>query len=369
MKPRDIFLLVGLIAAAAAVVVLATGGGSGTVDSPTGPGPGTPVAPGGAAAELPTVASQGVEARSSGDPTQPERRVGPAPDGATTGIIDGRVFLAGGLPSAITGFTILFDEAINPNVPARPDHTPRSWTRGFRADPGVSPLYFTETKVPFSEYGYRVTVFVPSVNGSEQFVRCDSSAPVGEVSLSITPGGPYSLRLMDQYRNPLVGRQVTLRPKGWPQGRAVEERVSDSFGVSVYESLLAGVWDVAVDGDVHGEITVQPPGVVNDGAAVGVQSAVLTIPVGKPLKIEAFNAANWGLQDVDLTLIKVDTTENRRLTAKTDVTGCYVFPSVTPGRWQLTASGGGNYFPTSRTVEIAADRDPDPVRVRLMHVR
>ncbi len=301
-------------------------------------------------------------------PTGEERLVSPHADSPPkSGMIDGRIVLAAGLPHAIDGYTVLFEEAINPNAPPRdPARKPRAWRRGFKADPGISPLFFTERDVEFSEYGYRVTVFVPGVNGSDQYVRCDVSHPYSEVSLTLTPGCPFSLRLIDQFRNPVAGHRVALRPKGWPDGRPFVERTSDTFGVSVFESLLAGVWEVLVDDTPEGEITVAPPGVVNDEAALGVQSAVLTIPLGKPLRIETFDGAGHGLVDVDLTLVLTDTTENRRYTAKSDATGCWTFPNITPGRWQLTASGGGSYSPTTRTIEIQKDVDPEPVRVRLI---
>lgn len=375
MKPRDLIVCVAALGALAlAIVLLSQAGGETTEPGPDGTaGTETATSASGQRADSTERSTEMTRPTAefperSGDDGQ--RETTPSQGPPTAGIIDGKIVLASGLPQPVTTFTIVFHESINPNVQGRdPNRQPRAWTRAFKADPGVSPLYFTATEVPFSEFGYRVSVFVPGVNGSSQFTRCDESSPINEVTLSLTPPSPFSLRLIDQYRNPVTDKEIRLEPDGEPLGRPFATARSDSFGVAIFTDLLAGPWHVKVEDLVRGRLEVQPPGVVSDDAGVGVQSAVITVPRGKNLRIEAFDLAGHGLVDVELQLIAVDTVENRRLQARTDETGTWTFDNVPVGRWQLNAQGGGHYAPISRTITIAEDRDPDPVRIRLARVR
>ncbi|MGE0144013.1 MAG: carboxypeptidase-like regulatory domain-containing protein [Planctomycetota bacterium] len=375
MKPRDLIVCIATLGALAlAIVLLSQAGGETTESGPDGSGGAENASiaggPSGDSAERSTEMTRPTVSFQERTGDEGQRETTPSQSPPTAGIIDGKIVLASGLPQPVSTFTIVFQESINPNAQARdPTRQPRAWTKAFKADPGVSPLYFTATEVPFSEFGYRVSVFVPGVNGSSQFTRCDESSPINEVTLSLTPPSPFSLRLIDQYRNPVADKEVRLEPDGEPLGRSYATARSDSFGVAIFTDLLAGPWHVKVEDLVRGRLEVQPPGVVSDDAGVGVQSSVIVVPRGKNLRIEAFDLAGHGLVDVELQLVAVDTVENRRLEARTDETGTWTFDNVPVGRWQLNAQGGGHYAPISRTVTIAEDRDPEPVRIRLARVR
>ena len=206
------------------------------------------------------------------------------------------------------------------------------------------------------------------MNGSDQFVRCDKSSPYAEATLHLAPPAPFHLRLIDQYRNPIAGKHLVLRPSAWPPGRAFAEMDTDSFGVAIFEGLLAGAWELWFDDALRGEIQVEAPGYVRDDADLGVASKVLTVALGRSLKVETYDAANIGLMDVDLVLSAIDTTERRRFEAKSDQTGSWTFLNVTPGRWQLHASGRGHQT-RDVPITVEADKDPEPVKVHLVRLR
>ncbi len=371
MKHRDLLLLAALLGAIAAAAILLGGGEEETVapgpgpDEATGTGPtdpSTPVDPRNATVD-PTTAGGG-----TGSGTAP-RTTDTTAASPTSGRVEISIVLAAGLP-AITGYTLHLEEAINPNaVKEVVGREPVRRTTGRKnEDPGRSPIYAAITDVPFSEYGYRIWVFVPGVNGSDQFVRCDKSSPYAEATLHLAPPAPFHLRLIDQYRNPIAGKHLVLRPNGWPPGRAFAEMDTDTFGVAIFEGLLAGAWELWFDDALRGEIVVEAPGYVRDDADLGVASKVLTVALGRSLKVETYDAANIGLMDVDLVLSAIDTTERRRFEAKSDQTGSWTFLNVTPGRWQLHASGRGHQT-RDVPITVEADKDPEPVKVHLVRLR
>ena len=155
-----------------------------------------------------------------------------------------------------------------------------------------------------------------------------------------------------------------LTPQGTPPGRPVLQGRTNSFGTAVFENVLAGDYVVRLGDREVGHVTVEPPGYVRDEAGVGSQSALLIVPVGRTLRVEVFDDAGHGLPDAEVILFAIDTVENRRFQSTTDTSGIVLFDHVTPGRYQLDVRGRGRQ-PTSRTVEIGAERDPDPQRIRL----
>lgn len=368
VKPKDLLLLLALLAVGAATTTLLfVGGGEDPVAEEPSPAPVDP----------PPEAIGSVEPRESqvepvqvGNPRQdPERRVDTSGATPSAGRFEISIVLTAGMP-AFGGYTIHLEEAINPNAAKElVKREPVRRTEGRKNDdPGRSPIYASISDVPYSEYGYRVWVFVPGLNGSDAFVRCDASSPYADVTLQLTPPAPFHLRLIDQYRNPIVAKTIVLRPVGWPPGRGLAEKTTDSFGVAIYDGLLAGGWELWFDDAVRGELVVESPGIVRDDANLGVASRVLTVPLGRSLRVETFDAANFGLQDVDLVLSAIDTTERRRFEAKTDATGSWTFHNVTPGRWQLHASGRGHQT-RDVAVTIEPDKDPAPLQVWLVRLR
>ena len=122
-----------------------------------------------------------------------------------------------------------------------------------------------------------------------------------------------------------------------------------------------------IDGQVRDTVEVRAPGFVRDDANIGVQSALVRIPRGQELKVEVFGVS-WAIPDVDLTLFRVDTSENIRFTGKTDPNGVFTFEHVPPGRYHLQLRAA-NHQPTDRVLRIEDGVAPDPFQVRMARLR
>jgi len=126
-------------------------------------------------------------------------------------------------------YTITVKELINPNS-RKADQQPYQSMKSFKADPHRTPRFVVDN-IPFSRYGYEVELFVVGFNGSKRTIQLNQEHPIAgtpdfaelvgeEVVLSLSPGVPFSLRLHDQYFNPIVGREVEMNPVGDPPGRS-----------------------------------------------------------------------------------------------------------------------------------------------------
>src|SRR5690606_27529159 len=155
-------------------------------------------------------------------------------------------------------------------------------------------IYTEAGPVPFSEYGYRVTLFVPGFNGSSQIVRVDADSWNPSVELSVTPARPLALRLVDQSLDPWIERELTLVPLG--DGRPILAGRTDNFGTVVFEAALAGDYEVRMgDGQVQ-TITVEPPGFIRDDLDRRFPSQTLVVPHGRRLTIEVFGLSGYALE-------------------------------------------------------------------------
>ncbi len=370
MKTKEILLLTGILAVCATTAFLVFAGDTGPAPAPPGPAPDLD-AP---ADDVPMPEQRsGPAARSTDAVLAPGRpRTGrDAPDGPLdgpppAGILDGRVTAATSVVSRFTAYVVRVEEMVDGDDLLPSGRPPFHTQQGFKVDPGVSPQYFAIPQVPYSRHGYRVSVFAAGLNGSSQIVSVTESNWNPQVSLNITPPSPFVVRLVDQRRAPVTEVEVTLMPDP-PVGRPRLVGTTDSFGSVVFEETLAGGYDVLVHGQRIESVVVRAPGVVMDLAGSGVQSAILTVPIGEDLKIEVFNA-QWGLADVELDLSMIDTTENIRIQAHTDRAGVHVFQALHPGRYSIHFSAPG-YQRTTREVRIVEGQEPDPLQVRMARLR
>ena len=134
---------------------------------------------------------------------------------STHGIVDVRIQPSASVVGRFTSGTLLVQELFDSKAQGAPrDRVP--FERRYKVEPGPieSPIYTEAGPVPFSEYGYRVTLFVPGFNGSSQIVRVDADSWNPSVELSVTPARPLALRLVDQSLDPWVERELTLVPLG-----------------------------------------------------------------------------------------------------------------------------------------------------------
>jgi hypothetical protein len=353
--------LLALIAAAAVVMLSGGGGDEGEIPLVTGTGTeGTPE-PG---PVIPAVSQ--IER-----PTAPEPRV-VDPDGPRT-VPTGPPPTAGVLDVRITATTSVLDRfgkgllEVQEMVQGRGEdlgRKPYARVLDIQSDPHESPLFVVVDGVPYSPYGYRVTVFVHGLNGSSQVVRVAEDAWNPQVDLTVTPPAAFTLRVVDQEFQPYVDEDVTLIAVGEPRGRPLLQARTDTFGTALFEAVLAGEYDVKIGLDVRDQVTIERPGFVHDDLDVGVQSKQLKIPRGPSLTIEVFDIIQYALGGVRVRAIALDTTRNRRYEAQTDVNGVVRFDHVVPGRYQIDVQATG-YQQTSRTLVVEAGQEVPPIQFKL----
>ncbi len=289
---------------------------------------------------------------------------GPAP---TSGSIYGRLSLATSAIGEFDSYTILVKELVNPNSQLVGRRT-FNYRQSFKVDLHRTPRFVIQN-IPFSGHGYDVEVFVLDFNGSKRTVQLTAEHPVAdtpdhaesigeEVILSISPGVPFSLRLRDQHYNPIIRRQVEMVPVGDPIGRSIYHGETDGFGSTIFENVIRGHYDVRIGQTILDQVSVFAAG------SSDLQAAQILVPVGNDLRIEVSTKIGYGIEDAELVLYAVDTTENRRQEARTDYSGIYVFPHLMPGTYQLDISARG-FQRTTRKIRISEEGIQKPVQVRL----
>jgi hypothetical protein len=359
-----ILALLALVAAAAiALFVRSRGGGAEAplgVPSPVVEPPPAPEAP--AEPRAAAAAPAGIAVRSLDDDLRAARPAGPPPD---AGVLDVRVTPSARIAARFRGGTLSIEELVNPDSLARdPERRPFARVVGFEAEVQQSPTYVVVEGIPFSPYGYRVTLFVQGLNGSSQIVRVAEDSWNPQVDLTVTPPSTFTLRLVDQELEPYVNEIVTLIPVGLPRGRPLVEAETDRFGSAFFEAILAGDYEVKIAHDVRDTVTIERPGFVRDDLDIGVQSKQLQIPRGAELKVEVFDVIQYGLGGVQVRAIALDTTRNRRYEDETDVNGVCLFTHMVPGRYQVDVMARG-YQQTSRSITIEAGKPVAPLQFRL----
>jgi hypothetical protein len=361
MKAREILLLLGTVGAigAAAFVIFGSGGApalAGPTQATSEPAPALPPPPAGPAAPLPVaVPGPGTTARGAAPTLPPGER-------PTSGTIDGSIRLSTELAGKIEHFTVVVEEELNGGDGSA---RPFSLNRSFPVEPNRTPRFLIDS-VPFSACGYRVAAFTPGANGSTQVIQLTEEQWLAQVSLALTPGIPFSLRLRDQHMNARAGLDVVMRPDGWPNGRPELRGTTDGYGSVVFESALAGDYRVLVADQQIGTVQVQSTALTTNLRNVSVQSAILEVAVGPALRIEVTGPAGYGIENAKIEVYAIDTVENRRLQGTTDHAGVREFAHVAPGQYQVDVSAEG-FLPTNRTVKVPADGELEPLRIRLVN--
>jgi hypothetical protein len=367
MKPRELFVLFGVLAVLAAALVALSGLGSTPAAAAGPPAAAGPDAPPGEPREpapaAPAPAAVGAADATGAPPASADSRLAPedAPGPQTSGSIDGRISLAANAAPLVRHYTIAIAELVNPNVPA--ERAPIRLQRSFDVGRFATP-HFTIDDVPFSRFGYRVEVLAAGLNGSSQIVNLDEQHARAEVALALTTGTTFTLLLRDQHLNPRGNLTVQLVPAGDPLGREPRQGQSDAFGAVVLENIVQGSYGVWHEGQQVGEVQIQPATYISAVKPISVQSATLTLPVGTELAIEVVGPAGYGIRDAELELYQVDTTKVRRYQAATDLGGNHKFQHLEPGTYQIDVTAEG-FHRTGRKVVVPANGTPAPVRVRL----
>jgi hypothetical protein len=257
--------------------------------------------------------------------------------GRTTGMVRGDIQLAVSVIPKITSMTVLVEEARSAFAEA-----------GFRRPNlfrvpiklGVGTPTFEVTDIPFSEYPYVVSVYVPGLNGSRRTVTIDATNPVVEdIVLVITPGAPFTLLVRDQDAGFYSGLEVQMQPVGDPLGRKPARGTTDNFGSVVFEDMLAGDYQIAtfLGGQPIGDAVIVKvhPGQGNFHPKVQGQGHTLTIPRGVPFQLQVNDAAGYGVADAKVTATAMDRVKLTQVPATTNAGGRAEFKHLTPGTWQF----------------------------------
>jgi hypothetical protein len=268
------------------------------------------------------------------------------------GTVRGVVSLTPGIARELKEYTVMLTEAVN-QIPAM-GHSAQRLHRTFRYDPGEGSPSFVWSGIPFSAYGYKVSVVVPDCNAAEQHVALTREKPTASVTLGLWPASVYHVFLRDQDRNPLAGLETHLLPVGEPPGRKSQRGTSDSYGKVEFERVIHGSYSIVVGNPaapLHSEELAF--------TAQSEPQAHLTVPRGMQLVCQVNVPGGYGLADVSAEAVAIDTKLFKRYQMRSDTAGKVVFQHLLPGMYQVRFEKNG-YTPQSERVTI---KDKEPVEL------
>jgi len=187
---------------------------------------------------------------------------------------------------------------------------------------------------------------------------------VDDVRLAITAAAPFSLLLRDQESLAVTATDVCMVPIGPPLGRPPLNAVSDNYGSAVFESALAGDYQVHV-GPANApliepqRITVQAGGY---SLLVQPQGQTLVVPRGVPLSVLCTDPYGNPIEGVAVRLEATDRKVRTEVAGVTDPRGHCEFPRVLGGVWQIDATKPGY---DTRTRQLTIDPKQPPAEQQL----
>lgn len=282
------------------------------------------------------------------------------------GRISGRIGIATALVGKLTGYKIVIQEELNEN--ARPPDAPKPFHqfRSFRADLTKGTPFFDMERIPLSVHPYRVTVVADGMNGSTAFARLTAETPVVEVSLVLTPGTVFSVRVVDQRLNPRMDMDVHLIPAGTSLAkRNRHDGRTNNYGTVVFEDVEKGNYMIYV-GSV--DAPSAPPveaKVYGAGASISrgrpkIQSKLVTVPDGKHVTVEVYSKYGIPLPQANLKAWQLEVQRYHELKATTDDAGRFEFQHVSFGKYQLSVDCQNH---GRRDVKFEVKKEPGPMKV------
>jgi len=257
--------------------------------------------------------------------------------GRTTGMVCGDIQLAVSVLNKITSMTVLVEE-VRSAFAEKGFHRPHLFRVPIKL--GVGTPTFKVADIPFSEYPYAVSVYVPGLNGSKRTVTIDATNPVvDDIVLVVSPGAPFTLLVRDQDAAPYAGLEVSMQPVGDPLGRQASRGTTDNFGSIVFEDVLAGDYQIAasLNGQPVGDaqlVKVQP-GQGNFHPKIQGQGHAMTIPRGVSLQLQVNDGGGYGVADAKVTATALDRIKLTQVTAMTNAGGRAEFSHLAPGTWHF----------------------------------
>ena len=278
--------------------------------------------------------------------------------GWTKGIVRGDIQLAVSVLDRLETIHVFLEEARNEFQDGKFHRRQRlvaTVTRG-RGTPT-----FEVTDVPFSEYPYVVSVSAKGLNGSGRTLTIDAKTPlVDDVVLRITPGAPLSLLVRDQDATPFQGLDISVLPVGEPAGRDGMQGTTDNFGSLVFDSVLAG--DYQVIASLNGQPLIDPqtisvqPGMKMFSSKVQGQNHTMTIERGVPVQVSVHDRAGYPIVDAKVTATATDRIKLTTRELPTNDQGRVEFTHLAPGTWQISVVKDKFYlWDCQRTLRLGQD--------------
>ena len=291
-------------------------------------------------------------------------------EGWTSGIIRGDVRLAVSVLDKLGSITVIVEEvrsAFGNGGDQRPPA--RLYAQVNR---GEGTPTFKVTDVPFSDYPYRVTLHASGLNGSQKMLAVTKDDPLHDVVLSITPGAPFSILLRDQDSGFHTDIDVLMRPVGLPNGRQRLAGKSDNFGSVIFESVLAGNYQLVstLENKPFGEpqtVTVLP-GTRNYGRKIQGQGHVMVIPRGVRVDIRVHDRNGYGIEGATVTAVATERRTAPPVEGETDGIGQLRFNNLAPGRWQFTIKYQG-FQRVDQQINLRKNQKPLQKDIRIVRLR
>ncbi len=288
----------------------------------------------------------------------------------TSGTIRGDVKLAVSVLDKLGSITVIVEEVRN------------SFENGGKYKPPVR-IYaqvdrekgtptFIIRDVPFSDFPYRVSLHAAGLNGSQKTLSVNKEQPLHDIVLSITPGAPFSILLRDQDFGAHQGVDLLLRPVGLPNGRVRLTGTTDNFGSVVFESVLAGSYELVptVDNKPFGEVATVTvlPGNRNYNRKIQGQGHVMTIARGVDVTLRVHDINGYSMPDCSVTAVKTDQRKLIEPGGETDLRGELLFKNLKPGTWMFTVQLRG-FKRVDLQMTLQKDQEPLRKEVRLVRNR
>jgi hypothetical protein len=289
----------------------------------------------------------------------------------TSGIVRGDVQIAVAVLPQIESISVVVEELRSAIAPDGSFQHPHRMIVPVKL--GIGTPTFEVRNIPFSDYPYTVRLYSPGLNGGSRTLTIDKQTPLHEdVVLAITPGAPFSVLLRDQDLNPLPQIDVRLVPHGDPPGRKSHQGTSDNYGVVVFESVLAGDYQVRMAQDHspldESQLITVEAGNRMYGNKVQGQSHVVTLARGQALSILVTQGPSFGLEGAHVRLMPTDRHRLIQLEDVTDYAGNVRFPRLQPGVWQIDV-WKDNYERRTRQITIKEGEAPPQLQVQLVRLR
>ena len=215
-----------------------------------------------------------------------------------TGSISGTVRLAKELVGTIDQYRVTIEEAVNTEAALNPGKKLRRFQQTFQLEPGLTTARFPISGLPFSSYGWRVSVAAPGkeVNGSEELAVLSESTPSAEVVLTLAATHSAHLVVKDQDREAIPNIDLILKPIGHPRGRSIYTGKTNAYGLVLLEKMRAGSYKLYVGSQTRPFL---PPVTIEMPAHKHLYHAI-ELPRGAKLVVKIVGAAGQPLADVEI---------------------------------------------------------------------